>query len=86
MALRPRLTPYDAVETADGTGHRSPAVEPLEPFDPATCVPSADPGKSVARLWDEALLDAIAVIPGPYGERTQPLSRVRRHVGCLGGL
>jgi hypothetical protein len=27
--------------------------------DDATCVPTADPSKSVARIWDEALLDAI---------------------------
>ncbi len=50
----------DAVDTADEPETPiSPAVEPLEPIDPATCVRSADPGKSVARLWDEALLDAI---------------------------
>ena len=39
----------------------APAVpaRPIEPIDPATCVRSTDPDKSVARLWDEALLDAI---------------------------
>ncbi len=31
----------------------------IEPIDPATCVRTTDPNKSVARLWDEALLDAI---------------------------
>ena len=36
-----------------------PALPPVEPVDPATCVRSADPDKSVARLWDEALLEAI---------------------------
>jgi len=36
-----------------------PALPPVEPVDPATCVRTADDGKSVARLWDEALLDAI---------------------------
>ena len=36
-----------------------PVLPPVEPVDPATCVRTADPGKSVARLWDEALLDAI---------------------------
>ncbi len=38
---------------------QGPVLPPVEPIDPATCVRSADPGKSVARLWDEALLDAI---------------------------
>jgi hypothetical protein len=36
-----------------------PASPAIEPIDPATCVRSTDPQKSVARLWDEALLDAI---------------------------
>ncbi len=37
----------------------APARPAVEPIDPATCVRSTDPDKSVARLWDEALLDAI---------------------------
>ncbi len=34
-------------------------VPPVTSIDPASCVRSTDPSKSVARLWDEALLDAI---------------------------
>ncbi len=37
----------------------TPVLPAIEPIDPASCVRSADPTKSVARLWDEALLDAI---------------------------
>ncbi|MGD8684923.1 MAG: CRTAC1 family protein, partial [Chloroflexota bacterium] len=43
-----------AHESADGE-----MLSPVPPVDPATCVRTTDPSKSVARLWDEALLDAI---------------------------
>jgi hypothetical protein len=36
-----------------------PVLPPVPPIDPATCVRSADAAKSVARHWDEAILDAI---------------------------
>ncbi len=36
-----------------------PELPPVPSVDPSTCVPSADREHSVARLWDEALLDAI---------------------------
>ena len=40
--------------SADG-----PELPPVRSVDPATCVPSVEPEVSVARLWDEALLDAV---------------------------
>jgi hypothetical protein len=36
-----------------------PVLPPVPTVDPATCVPVADGDKTVARRWDEALLDAI---------------------------
>ncbi len=36
-----------------------PVLAPVPPVDAASCVRTADRDKSVARLWDEALLDAI---------------------------
>ena len=36
-----------------------PVLPPVPPVDPATCVPLADGDKTVARRWDEALLDAV---------------------------
>ena len=36
-----------------------PVLPPVPSVDPATCVPTADADRSMARLWDEALLDAI---------------------------
>ena len=53
------LTSSPHRRAADGWAcgrRRCPAIEPI---DPATCVRTTDPDKSVARLWDEALLDAI---------------------------
>ena len=47
---------------ADGSRIGRKAVGEMPPVpsvDPATCVPTADTDRSVARLWDEALLDAI---------------------------
>ncbi len=38
---------------------QGPVLAPVPPVDVATCVRTADTDKSVARLWDEALLDAI---------------------------
>ena len=40
-------------------GAEGPVLPPVPAVDPATCVPSVDPEVSVARLWDEALLDAV---------------------------
>ncbi len=37
----------------------APVLPAVEPIDPASCVRTADRGKSVARLWNEALLAAI---------------------------
>ena len=36
-----------------------PEPKPVERGDRSSCVRTVEPGKSVARLWDEALLDAI---------------------------
>ena len=44
---------------APGTEESGIPLSAIEPDDPASCVRTADPDKSVARLWDEALLDAI---------------------------
>jgi hypothetical protein len=52
----------DAIATPTASPTEAPdAPEPpaTEPIDPASCVRSVDPDKSVARLWDEALLEAI---------------------------
>jgi len=37
----------------------TPVLPPIPSVDPASCVRTADRTKSVARLWDEQLLDAI---------------------------
>jgi hypothetical protein len=50
-----RLTGAPGADQAPVT----PDGRPLAPVDPASCVRSVDDGKSVARLWNEALLDAI---------------------------
>jgi hypothetical protein len=51
------------------------------------CVRTADPSHSVARLWDEVMLDCGA--PGSATTTRacpQPVPRVGRDVGCVGGL
>ena len=52
---------HGAVASPTAPPKDEPAVpaRPIEPVDPTTCVRITDPDKSVARMWDEALLDAI---------------------------
>ena len=52
----------------------------------SNCSPATRPGRSVARIWDEA---ALAVDPGtrqPRSASPRPLPSLRGHVGRLGGV
>jgi hypothetical protein len=56
MTTATELTGALPLVRASGEG---PVLPPVPPVDPATCEPLADGDKTVARRWDEAVLDAI---------------------------